>query len=129
LRDDHDGRKDSDERAFFKKNIHRKGSSKSVFYIHFSRDVGKCSKCPADRVHAPGTFINAFDQPRPFQAMDFDGRADDLTAQSMRFQIEEVHKQISQKAAKEAKISQSKDHPPSFASFCSKSFPRCHDLH
>ncbi len=55
--------------------------------------------------------------------MNFDGRADDLTAQSMGFQIEEMHKQISQKAAKEAKIfpKQRPLHPfAPFASFCSK---------
>lgn len=82
--------------------------------------LGNARNVPQIEFTHQALFINAFDQPRPLQAMNFDRRADNLTAQGMRFQIEEMHKQISQKAAKEAKIfpKQRTLHP--FAPFCSK---------
>ncbi len=92
------------QQAFFNKNIQAQRFLKNhsfIFNLHVT--LGNARNAPQIEFTHQALFINAFDQPRPFQAMDFDGRSDDLTTQSMRFQIEEMHKQISQKAAREAK--------------------------
>ena len=113
------------QQAFFNKNIQAQRFLKShSFVFNFHVTLGDARNAPQIEFTHQTLFINAFDQPRPLQAMNFDGRADDLTAQSMRFQIEEMHQQISQKAAKEAKIFPKQRPLPSFAVFaffCSKS--------
>jgi hypothetical protein len=121
------------QQAFFNKNIQAQRFLKNhSFVFNFHVTLGNARNAPQIEFTHQTLFINAFDQPRPLQAMNFDSRADDLTAQSMRFQIEEMHKQISQKAAKEAKIfpKQRPLHPfAPFASFCSKCFASSHDIY